>query len=81
MVHLLTSQLWLARAQSLQLQVRLFLTLLQHDARGVGEGDNEVPIGFGALRQQGAPKLRRVSRRISIETDARFKFCLLAVRK
>ncbi|CAK9078953.1 Calpain-type cysteine protease DEK1 (Phytocalpain DEK1) (Protein DEFECTIVE KERNEL 1) (AtDEK1) (Protein EMBRYO DEFECTIVE 1275) (Protein EMBRYO DEFECTIVE 80) [Durusdinium trenchii] len=28
----------------------LFLTLLQHDARGVGEGDNEVPIGFGVFK-------------------------------
>eukprot|EP00913_Durusdinium_trenchii_P004034 g3736.t1 len=31
-------------------RVRLFLTLLQHDARGVGEGDNEVPIGFGVFK-------------------------------
>lgn len=30
-------------------RIKLFLTLMQHDSRGVGEGDGEVPIGFRAL--------------------------------
>jgi len=31
-------------------RIKLFLTLMQHDSRGVGEGDGEVPIGFRVFK-------------------------------
>lgn len=31
-------------------RVKLFLTLMQHDSRGVGEGEGEIPIGFRVFR-------------------------------
>lgn len=31
-------------------RVKLFLTLMQHDSRGVGEGEGEIPIGFRVFK-------------------------------
>lgn len=39
--------------------MKLFLTLMQHDSRGSGEGDGEVPIGFAAPCPRLASGLRR----------------------